>query len=300
MQPIHEFRDRIAAACPAGRLDTPIPRVALFRAEAPSSPAGAIYEPVVCFAAQGRKRLMVADRVYGYDPAHYLVVAIDLPVIAGVSEASPEAPYLALRLGLEPALLAALLLEMPGTDGPRASGIGIGRLDAELLDPVLRLMRLLDRPEEAPVLGPLIEREILYRLLRGPQGPMLRQIALSDSRLSQVARAIAWIRANYQRPLRIEALARMAAMSPATLHRHFRAVTALSPLQYQEHVRLHEARRLMLARHADAQRIGFEVGYDSPSQFCREYARLFGAPPARDAARLRAAGADAPETAAAL
>ena len=181
---------------------------------------------------------------------------------------------------------------MPGTDGPRAQGIGIGPLEADLLDPVLRLLRLLDRPAEAAALAPLVEREILYRLLCGPQGPMLRQIALADSRLSQVARAVAWIRENYHRPLRIDALAALAAMSPATLHRHFRAVTALSPLQYQKQIRLHEARRRMLARDADAQRIGFLVGYDSPSQFSREYARLFGAPPARDAARLRA-GRDA-------
>ena len=300
MQPIEEFRDRIAAACPTPHWPTPIPRVGLLRAEAPSAGANVLYEPVVCFAAQGRKRLMVADRVFTYDAAHYLVVSVDLPVMAAITEASPEAPYLALRLGLDPALIAALLLEVPGADGPRASGIGIGRLEADLLDPVLRLMRLLDRPNDAAVLAPLIEREILYRLLCGPQGPMLRQIALADSRLSQIARAIAWIRENYHRPLRIDALASLTAMSPATLHRHFRAVTALSPLQYQKHVRLHEARRRMLAQEADAQRIGFAVGYDSPSQFSRRYARLFGAPPARDAARLRRADPGRAEVEAAL
>ena len=288
MTQLEEFRDRIAAACPGPRGATPIPRVTLLRAEAPSTPAGVIYDPVVCFAAQGRKRLMLADRVYAYDPAQYLVVSVGLPVIATISDASPEAPYLALRLGLDAGLLASLLLEMPGTDGPRATGIGIGRLEPDLLDPLMRLMRLLERPNDAAALAPLVEREILYRLLCGPQGPMLRQIALADSRLSQVARAVAWIRENYHRPLRIEALARLSAMSPATLHRHFRSVTALSPLQYQKHVRLHEARRRLLARDADAQHVGFAVGYDSPSQFSREYARLFGAPPGRDAARLRA------------
>jgi AraC-like DNA-binding protein len=288
-QALREFRERIAAACAGTQRRTPVPRVTLFRAEAPSDPAKAIYEPVVCFAAQGRKRLLVADRGYAYDQAHYLVVAVDLPVIAAITDASPEAPYLALRLGLDPGLLASLLLEMPGTDGPRAAGIGIAPLEADLLDPLLRLLRLLDRPNDAAALAPLIEREILYRLLCGPQGSMLRQIALADSRLSQVGRAVAWIRDNYHRPLRIGDLASLTAMSPATLHRHFRAVTALSPLQYQKHVRLHEARRRMLAQDADAQRIGFAVGYESPSQFSREYARLFGAPPARDAARLRAA-----------
>ena len=290
---LQEFRDRLAAACADGWNSTPFPRVGLMRAEAPSSPAGAIYDPVVCFAAQGRKQLMLADRVYAYDPAQYLVVAVDLPVIAAITEASPAAPYLALRLALDPALLASILLEMPGADGPRAQGIGIAPLEADLLDPVLRLVRLLDHPGEA-ALAPLIEREILYRLLCGPQGGMLRQIALADSRLSQISRAVAWIRENYHRPLRIEALADLTAMSPATLHRHFRAVTALSPLQYQKRIRLHEARRRMLSHEADAQRIGFAVGYDSPSQFSREYARLFGAPPARDAARLRMTGGALP------
>jgi AraC-like DNA-binding protein len=290
MQPIHELRARIAAACPLPGWQTPIPRVGLLRAEAPTGRAQVMYEPVVCFAAQGRKQLVHDGRVYGYDPEQYLVVSVGLPVLAAITEASRERPYLAMRLALDPGLIAALLLEMPGTDGPRAAGIGIGPIDAELLDPVLRLVRLLDRPGDAAALAPLVEREILYRLLCGPQGGMLRQIALADSRLARVARAIAWIRENFDRPFRVEALARQVAMSPATLHRHFRAVTALSPLQYQKHVRLHEARRRMLARDADAGRVGFAVGYESPSQFSREYARLFGAPPARDAARLRISG----------
>jgi AraC-like DNA-binding protein len=291
MTAIDEFRARIARAARPGRWPSPIPGVTLMRAEAPSDPGGVIYSPVICFAAQGRKRLLLADRAYSYDPAQYLIVAVDLPVIAAVVEASPEAPYLAMTMAVEPARLAALLLDMPGGDGPRAQGIGIGPLDADLLDALLRLLRLMDRPGDAAVLAPLIEREILYRLLRGPQGPMLRQVALADSRLAQVARVIAWIGENYHRPLRIADLAERAAMSPASLHRHFRAVTALSPLQYQKRVRLHEARGRMLAQAADAQSVGFAVGYDSPSQFNREYARLFGAPPGRDAARLRAGAA---------
>jgi AraC-like DNA-binding protein len=290
MQPLEELRDRIAGACREPRWQSPIPRLGMMRAEATTPGASVIYDPVVCFAAQGRKRLMLAETVFAYDAAHYLVVSVDLPVVAAITEASPAAPYLALRLGLDPALIATLLLEMPATDGARAIGIGIGAIDPDLLDAVLRLVRLLDRPADAEVLAPLVEREILYRLLRGPQGPMLRQIALADSRLARIARAMALIREEYNRTLRIEALAARVAMSPATLHRHFRAVTALSPLQYQKQVRLHEARRRLLAREGDAQRIGFAVGYESPSQFSREYARLFGAPPARDAARLRADG----------
>jgi len=286
LPPIDELTARIAASCAGPRWPTPIPRFDLMRAEAPTTRASTLYDPVVCFAARGRKQLIVGDRTYGYDAAHYLVVAVDMPVLAQIV----EAPYLAARLTLDPGMLAALLLEMPGAAGPRAAGIGIGPIDGELLDAVLRLVRLIDRPGEAAALAPLVEREILYRLLCGPQGPMLRQIALADSRLAQVGRAIAWLRENYHRPFRIADLARLAAMSPATLHRHFRAVTSMSPLQFQKHLRLHEARRRLLLHEDDARRIGFDVGYDSPSQFGREYARLFGAPPARDATRLRAVG----------
>lgn len=296
MSPIEELRDRIAAACAGPRWQSPIPRVGLMRADAATAGGSALYEPVVCFAAQGRKQVMLADRLYAYDAAHYLVVGVDLPVLARIVEASPEAPYLALRLSLDPGLIAALMLDMPGTGGPRAVGIGVAPMDADLLDPVLRLARLLDRPADAAALAPLVEREILYRLLCGPLGPMLRQIAVTDTRLAQVSRAIAWIRENFDRPLRIDALARHAAMSPATLHRHFRAVTALSPLQYQKRLRLHEARRRLLADARDARSVAFAVGYESATQFSREYARLFGSPPVRDATRLRTLG----EAAAAL
>jgi transcriptional regulator GlxA family with amidase domain len=168
----------------------------------------------------------------------------------------------------------------------------------QLLDPWLRLMRLLDTPEDMPVLGPMLEREILYRLLQGPQGGVLRQIALADSRLARVRRAIACIRARFDQPLRIEELAGLAGMSPAAFHRHFKAATAMSPLQYQKTLRLQEARRLLIAE-PDAARAGYAVGYESASQFSREYARLFGAPPARDAARLRGEGVTAAEMASA-
>ena len=177
-------------------------------------------------------------------------------------------------------------------DGGRSRGIGIGRMDGDLADAVLRLVRLIDQPAEAAGLAPLVEREILYRLLLGPQGAMLRQIALADSRLARVGRAIAWIRQNFDRPLRVADLADLAAMSPATLHRRFRAVTAMSPLQYQKHLRLHEARRRLVVEGDAAQTAGFGVGYESPSQFSREYARLFGTPPARDGARIRGTGAE--------
>lgn len=296
MTPLDTLAARIAHHCVGPRWHSPIPRLGLMRAAGETACATAFYDPVVCFAAQGRKEIVVADQTYAYDAAHYLVVAVDMPVMARIVEASADAPYLAVRLSLDPGLLASLLLEMPGAEGPRSTGIGIGRIDGPVLDALLRLVQLLDAPGEAAALAPLVERELLYRLLCGPQGPMLRQIALADSRLAQIARVIAWIRANYSRPLRIAELADLAAMSPASLHRHFRAVTALSPLQYQKQVRLHEARRRLLVEAEDAQTAGFNVGYDSPSQFSREYARLFGAPPLRDISRLRemGTGAEAP------
>ncbi len=291
---IEELRERIGAICREPKLVTPLPRIALMRADAPTPASGVLYDPVACFAAQGRKTLMVADRAYSYDSGAYMVTAVGLPVVAGITEASPAAPYLAVRLRLDAGILAGLLLELPGVDGPRTAGIGTAPFGPDLMEPVLRLVRLLDRPQDAAALAPMVEREILYRLLCGPLGPMLRQVAVGDTRLAQVGRVLSWMRENYHRPVRIEALARLAAMSPATLHRHFRAITGLSPLQYQKQVRLHEARRRMLAQQADARGVGFAVGYESASQFSREYARLFGAPPLRDAERLRSAGEPVP------
>src|SRR5690606_21987376 len=208
-----------------------------------------------------------------------------------VIEASPERPYLCIRVDLEPALLSELMLQQPpapGAESPR--GVHLSRTTPELVDAVARLVALLDRPADAPVLAPLIRREVHYRLLTGDQAGIVRQIGAPDSRLSQVSRAIAWIRDNFDRAFSIEAVARAAGMSPSALHHHFKVVTAMSPRQYPKQLRLQEARRLMFGEARDAQAAGFEVGYESPSQFSREYARLFGAPPARDAARLRAAG----------
>ena len=280
--------------CVARRWASPIPRVMLMRATAPSSPAASLCEPLLYVVAQGRKRVMLADKVFDYDAAQYLVGSVDLPVTGEIREASVETPYLAMSLTLDPATLAALLLDAPpGADAPKPlAGLAVSPLTADLLDAVVRLLRLLDHPGDIAVLAPLAEREILYRLLAGPQGPMLRQIALADSRLSQIARAIGWIKRNYDRPLRIEALAEIAHMSPSSLHRHFKAVTAMSPLQFQKRLRLQEARRLVLGPHTDAASVGFAVGYGSPSQFSREYSRLFGAPPGRDAARWRVSDID--------
>ncbi|MFC3079065.1 AraC family transcriptional regulator N-terminal domain-containing protein [Phenylobacterium terrae] len=275
-----------------GMHDMPIPGLALIRYAGPTDRVPTLHQPALCMIAQGAKVVMLADEAYRYDPATHLVISVDLPLTGQVIEASPERPYLCVRVDLDPALLNELMLQQPPAPGGESGrGLHLARTTPELADAVARLVRLLERPQDGPVLAPLIRREIHYRLLTGDQAGVVRQIGSPDSRLSQVNRAIAWIRANFDRPVRIEALAREAGMSASALHQHFKAVTAMSPLQYQKQIRLQEARRLMLGEARDAQAAAFEVGYESPSQFSREYARLFGAPPARDAARLRASGA---------
>jgi transcriptional regulator GlxA family with amidase domain len=197
-------------------------------------------------------------------------------------------PYLAISLTLDPAVIASMLGDLPELGSAKVPGFSVSAATPELIDAWLRMMRLIDRPKEAAVLAPMIEREILFRVLQGPQGDMLRQMARAESRLSQVRRAIDWIRAHYAEPFRVEPLADMTGMSVAAFYRHFRAVTAMTPIQYQKRLRLLKARRLLLFEPRDAAAIGFSVGYESASQFSREYARMFGLPPVRDTARFRA------------
>ena len=275
----------ITRHCHRDMTTTAFPRLVLTRARVTTELTAAMYHPLLCVVAQGRKRIYLGREEFHYDPNSYLIASLDLPVSGQVI----EAPCLGMTLALDPAMLAALVLEMPPAASERAASkaMAVHPLEADLLDPLLRLLRLLDRPEDIPVLAPLIEREILYRLLRGPRGGMLRQMALPGSQLSQVSRAIDLIRRRYQQTLRVEELARTAGMSATSFHRHFRAVTAMSPLQFQKRIRLQEARRMLLARKVDAARVGFDVGYESASQFSREYRRLFGAPPGRDTAKAR-------------
>jgi AraC-like DNA-binding protein len=289
MELLSELRALIARHCRNGRVDTPMAGILLNRTETIAQTTPVIYEPRLCVVAQGRKRVILGERLYEYDAAKYLVASVELPVVAAVVEASRASPYLAFSMRLDAAALATLALDMPESEGAQrpASGLAVSPLTDELLEACVRLLRLLDRPRDIAMLAPLAEREILYRLMLGEQSAMLRQIACADSRLSQVARTIGWIRENYDKPLRIGALAEMAGMSASSFHRHFKAVTAMSPLQFQKRMRLQEARRRVLAQGAAAARIGFSVGYESPSQFCREYSRLFGVSPGRDAARLR-------------
>lgn len=268
---------------------TALPRLELIRNSTTTTPTPTVYEPVLCLVAQGAKQALLGDRRLYYDPGRYLIVSIDLPVIGQVTVASAEEPYLAFKYELDPLELGRLVLEL-GDEVPRLatpSGFGVEEASPELIDAAARLLRLLESPGDIPVVAPLVERELLYRVLTGPFGATIRQLGAAQGRVAQVARAIAWIKDHFAEPMRIEALAAEAGMSTSSLHEHFKAVTTLSPLQYQKRLRLQEARRLMFAQGLDAAEAGFRVGYESPSQFSREYGRLFGAPPARDIARLR-------------
>ena len=269
---------------------TPLERLALVRSSTPTMPMPTVYRPMLCLVTQGRKQVVLGDRVFTYDPARYVIVSVELPVLGRVIEATPDNPYLCLALEFDLPALADLALRVPPPPPEQAAPLGLSLADAGsgLLEAALRLVRVLDDPQALPVLAPLAEQEVLYRLLTGPHGPTMRQIASSHGRTAQISRAIAWIKQHFRGRFTIDELARAVGMSPSSLHEHFRAVTAMSPLQFQKQLRLQDARRLMLAGGLDAAGAAFEVGYESPSQFSREYRRHFGEPPARDIARLRA------------
>jgi AraC-like DNA-binding protein len=281
--------DRIAVA--DGPHETAIPRLTLARASHMQHPVHAIYEPAFCVLAQGSKRVLLGGEVYIYDSSQYLVVSQNLPVSGQVVGATPETPYLGLRLSFDVKDIAALALDLKlrETSPPRASqrGIFTGDLSTTLLDPVLRLVKLLDAPEDVPALAPLITREILYRLLKSPDGGRLAQMAVADGHSQRIAHAISVLSRRFQEPLRVEDLADQVHMSVSSLHQHFKAVTAMSPLQFQKQLRLQESRRIMISEDVDAATAGHRVGYESQSQFNREYSRFFGLPPARDVKRLR-------------
>jgi len=261
-----------------------VPGLWIARLPAPSAPNTLVVDPSLCIVAQGAKEVFLAGEVYRYDPAHSLLVSVDLPIAARVAEATPARPCLAVRLSLDPALVGELVADCPDAPppGPPARGLDVSRVEPPLLDAVARLVALLDAPRTIGPLAPLLLREITYRVLTGPQGARLRQIAAVGVPAQRIARAIRWLRDHFADPLRVESLARQARMSLSGFHLHFKAVTGLSPVQYQKRLRLQEARRLMLGEGTDAAEAAFRVGYESPSQFSREYRRLFGAPPRRD------------------
>jgi AraC-like DNA-binding protein len=269
---------------------TAISALALSRREAPTEPISHMYEPSICLVAQGAKRVLLGEDTYVYDVRHFLITSVDLPTVVQVIKASREKPCLSLLLRLDRREISQLLVDsnLPPPRAHQSSrGMATGEVTLPLLGAFQRLIDLLAEPKDIPILAPVIQREILYRLLVGDQGTRLRQIASAGSQSQQIARAIDWLKGNFTHPLRIDDLASQVNMSPSTFHHHFRTVTAMSPLQYQKWLRLNEARRLMLTENTDAATAAFNVGYESPSQFSREYSRLFGAPPLRDITNLR-------------
>lgn len=285
-----ELADIIGRHCPAdGFADTAIPGLKLFRGSTTDAPNCTIVTAVFAIMAQGAKRITVGDDTYDYDASQYLISSVDLPMFGRITRASIAEPYLGLGLAIDPLKINELTAAMPKNRAMDAvdRGIAVGPLSVDIQNTALRLARLLDTPADIPVLAPIIERELLYRLLAGPLGSRLRQAAASGSHSHQIVRAIDWLKTNLDQPLSIERLASLANMSRSSLHHHFKALTAMTPLQYQKQLRLQEARRLMLASDTDAASAAHHVGYESPSQFNREYRRMFGAPPGRDVAQFR-------------
>jgi AraC-like DNA-binding protein len=297
--PAHELRAELARRIAlfigyAENRATEIPGLTLHRRTAPTAPCSMTYEPGVTVIAQGRKRVDLGRTTFLYGESRYLLTSVDLPIVSQIIEASEEAPCLAMSLKLEMPVIRELLSqeEIQVAEAPSDSpAMATGEATVEFLDACCRLMDLLDTPRDIPFLGGLIQREIVYRILRGPEGARLRAIATLGDQSHRTAKAIAWIRANYAKPLRVENLAQVASMGVSTLHHNFRALTAMSPLQYQKQLRLQAARGRMLIDGLDAASAAFEVGYESASQFNREYSRLFGQPPMRDIRTLRSPGA---------
>ena len=290
----NELAERIARHVAENSSVEAAPGLFLYRFSSPTGPRYGVTAPSFCVIAQGSKEVLLGKERYRYDASHYLLVSAELPVAGHIVDASKEQPYLAVRLVLNPAVVTEVLIEA----GLHASGMddaikvmAVSRLDASLLDAVVRVVRLLDSPGDYGVLAPLVAREIIYRLCLGEQGGRLRQIALSGGRAHRIAKAIELLRTNHNKPLRIAGLARQLGMSISGLHHHFKAATGMSPLQFQKQFRLQEARRLLLAGDVDAATAGYQVGYDDASHFSREYRRLFGEPPLRDAERLRGSAA---------
>lgn len=269
---------------------TSIDRLTLVRSSTLTMPMPSVYRPQLCIVVQGKKEVTLGDHVFRYEPGYYVIVTHDLPVTGRVTEATPDKPYLCVYLDFDPVMLGQLMLRVPPPEERSSPPIGktVSRAYPGLLDSALRLLSLLDEPAAVPVLAPLAEQEILYRLIAGPDGAKMRHITTSQGRVAQIGRAIAWIAQNFREPFSVERLAAEAGMSPSSLHEHFRSVTATTPLQFQKQLRLQEARSLMLVEDIDATTAAFRVGYESPTQFTREYRRYFGQPPARDIARLRA------------
>lgn len=289
---LEELADRIAGAQSRDGWVELRPGLVISRFSSPTEPVHAVLEPWFCMIAQGAKDVWLGGEHFHYDPAHFLISTLGVPAIGRVVEASRERPYLGLRLSLDPSVVTSVMVESgvgveSRGEGGGVKGVGVSPMNADLLDATLRLVRMIDRPAEYRAIAPLIVREIVYRLLTGPQCSRLRHLATFGGQVHRMVRAVERLRENFDKPLRIQGVARELGMSVSGFHAHFKAVTAMSPLQFQKHLRLQEARRLMLSENLDAGEAGFRVGYEDQSQFSREYKRHFGEPPVRDVERLR-------------
>lgn len=285
-----ELVELIARALPLDGILDPLPGLRLARASHPTPPLSGIFQPALCFVAQGAKQAMLGREIFHYNPGNYLLYTIDLPLTAQVIEATPERPYLGIRLHLDPALVTTVLLEYESETircEERMRAVDVCPIEAELFDTAVRLIRLTTNPVAMQLLGPLITREIIFRLLESGQAGRLGFLRKAGRETRRISLAIERLRANFNQPLRIEDLARELGMSVSGFHHHFKSVTLMSPLQFQKQLRLQEARRLMLSEGLDAASAGFQVGYEDPAYFSRDYKKLFGAPPQRDISRLR-------------
>jgi len=273
-----------------GDYPTAIEGLAIHRRDEANQPENCFYKPSVGVIIQGFKRSVIGSEEYRYGENHCLVTGVDMPSVTYITAASPEQPFLAISLNLDKYLITQLAAEIPPSSrlgNGSYKGISIAEVDPDVLDAFLRMVELNEKPEQIPVLAPMIVREIHYRLLIGPQGERLRMVNTLGTQSNQIARTITWLRDNYKEPLQVDELARKVNMATSTFHRHFREVTTLSPLQFQKRLRLYEAQRMMLVENEDAAIVALAVGYESPTQFNREYKRLFGEPPHRHVSQLK-------------
>lgn len=276
--------------------ETAIPALTLFRASSVSERDATVYQPSLCIVVQGAKEVVVGEEAYRYDPSSSLLVSVDLPATSRVVEASQNDPCLVVVIGLDMALVGELLAKvwtLPTSNGS-GRGVCLAPLDDRLISAVERLLALLDAPEDIETLAPLILQEITYRVMTGPQGARLRQIASTGAPAYRISKAIQWLKTNFTEPLSVDSLAKQVGLSTSSLHQHFKNMTAMSPLQFQKRLRLQEAKRLLLAESIDAADAAYRVGYESPSQFSREYRRMYGAPPRKDIAALKDSAMAAP------
>lgn len=267
------------------RFDTPVQGLSFHRSQVPTSPTSYLFSPHFCLIAKGVKQILLDKENYIYDPNSYVVSSVDLPLVSKIIQASPDEPYLGLTLELDLNEISKIIADgnLPNTSSDKkCRGIGVCKLSSELLSAIERLVILLENPSDIPILAPIIKKEIYYRLLLEGQGPRLQQILLTGTQTNKISKAIDWLKNNFQKPFYIKKLADTVGMSESSFHQHFKALTAMSPLQYQKKIRLNEAKRLMLIEKIDAAEASFRVGYESSTQFTREYKRFFGNPPAKD------------------